>query len=133
MSEEEVSAASENEEPEVAAGEGEKKGRGRPKSSTAKASHFPSGKPIGRPKKAKGRGRPPGPPKPPKPPKSPKMKAAVKKHGPKPTGLPKPTHAPFTKLVTSALTILQLEEKKGASKIAIVKHIMDEEPVSRHY
>jgi len=90
----------------------------------------PAPKKGGRPKKLKNtpnlsgkpRGRPKGPPKP---------KKTPMKRGRKPgSGIQKakPTHAPFTKLVTEAIQILQLENKKGASKIAIVKHIMDEEP-----
>jgi len=94
----------------------EKKGRGRPKKSATpketNSSYVPSGKPRGRPK---------GPPKP---------KKTPMKRGRKPTGIAKakPTHAPFVKLVNDAIQALQIEDKKGASKIAIVKRIMDEEP-----
>ena len=70
----------------------------------------------------KSRGRPKGPPKPPK-------ESSGKRRGRKPLGLPKPTHAPFATLVTSAISVLH--EKKGVSKIAIVKHIMDSEPVRK--
>jgi hypothetical protein len=66
----------------------------------------------------KKRGRPKGPPKPPKERKS--------LGRPKGSGGPKPTHPPFAILVVKAVT--ELNEKKGSSKIAIVKYVMAEVP-----
>ena len=89
------------------------KGPGRPKGT--KGPYIPTGKPRGRPK---------GPPKPPKAPKEKKPKV------PKEPAV-KPTHAPFTKLVETAVRALY--EKKGVSKAAVVNYIMAKEPVCRPY
>ena len=87
------------------------RGPGRPpKGPTPKGAYIPSGKPRGRPKIStevkssriplvERRGRPKAPPK---------------------------THAPFSKLVPSAVEALY--EKKGVSKVAVVKYIMANEP-----
>ena len=70
----------------------------------------------------KKRGRPAGPPK---PPKEKKPRGRPKGEGPR---APKPTHAPFVKLVEQAIE--SLYERKGVSKQAIVRYIMSKEPVS---
>lgn len=69
----------------------------------------------------RGRGRPKGPPKPPK-----EKGGRPKSYNITKEKKAKPTHAPFTQLVTSAIQVLH--EKKGVSKVAIVKHIMESEP-----
>jgi len=68
----------------------------------------------------KKRGRPAGPPK---PPKEKKPRGRPKGEGPR---APKPTHAPFVKLVEQAIE--SLYERKGVSKQAIVRYIMSKEP-----
>lgn len=74
----------------------------------------------------RGRGRPKGPPKPPK---------EKKQRGRPKEDNPKTTHAPFTKLVTNAVTELNQGvggqggwRPRGVSKIAVVKYIMANEP-----
>lgn len=83
--------------------------RGRP-AKKSKPAYVPSGKPRGRPK---------GPPK---PPKEPGQRGRPRGSG---TAGPKPS-APFVTLVKKAVEAMP--EKKGVSKIAIVKHIVDNEP-----
>lgn len=68
----------------------------------------------------KKRGRPAGPPK---PPKEKKPRGRPKGEGPR---APKPTHAPFVKLVEQAIE--SLYQKGGVSKQAIVRYIMSKEP-----